>query len=342
MESDLNRNDVARKSFRIPAHRLGNRLVTPPVPPPRVDLEPKTSPHTASVEEKKNERNLKGTGQPPPPPKRISNFQRELQKMSLERAESSSIAKASALQKTDKSEKNTDIMDGAQPSSTDVLNQLEKHIIQMEIDSKNKVNAAPVIKPMLKVSNRYGHHENLLNTGISNIASGTALGYQMGTDDHNDGNEAESRGGDLIRDSVYRKSTGAGAGDNLELTKLTKKSKIIKPVNRTVSDTKNLENTVKSFRQGIKKPDIIMTTTTTSETAPLQPLNIRKKEDVYELKSSDDSSGNRSTVVQVTPKRQPVEDVLRQNLHQRLNRARTKEIVKEVTKSFLQWNHTFP
>lgn len=135
------------------------------------------------------------------------------------------------------------------PSSIDMLNQLEKHIHQMEIDSKaNEVFASPTTnmptKPMIKMTNRYGDHENLLNTGISNVASGSGLGYDGTDGDDDDDLEPRpfQRGAGQARNSTLGVSLGAAP-------------KVGKPIGRTVSDTKNVESVVKSIRMGLKKMD---------------------------------------------------------------------------------------
>lgn len=142
-----------------------------------------------------------------------------------------------------------------QPSSIDMLNQLEKHIHQMEIDSKaNEVFASPTPivvpqKQMIKMTNRYGDHENLLNTGISNVASGTGLCF-----DGTDGDD------DDLSPRPFQRGTGQARNSTLGVS-LTAAPKVGKPIGRTVSDTKNVESVVKSIRLGLKKMDDDLKTT---------------------------------------------------------------------------------
>lgn len=183
-----------------------------------------------------------------------------------------------------------------QPSSIDMLNQLEKHIHQMEIDSKaNEVFASPptevAVKQMIKMTNRYGDHENLLNTGISNVASGTGLCY-----DETDGDD------DDLEPRTFQRGTGQARNSTLGVS-LTAAPKMGKPIGRTVSDTKNVESVVRSIRMGLKKMDDDLKTTAAnrlsaaaakakvqqqaaqnnhfqpSNNGPISPLTNKKKED---------------------------------------------------------------
>lgn len=142
------------------------------------------------------------------------------------------------------------------PTSIDMLNQLEKHINQMELDSKTNelfpsvplqhlqhaTSAQQHIKPMIKLTNRYGDHENLLNTGISNVTSGTALCYDADNDE-------DSESGEFRRGGDSRSSTIAVSSSKMMALKVKK------PIGRTVSDTKSAETTVKILRMGLKPKD---------------------------------------------------------------------------------------
>lgn len=311
----MQRDDIARKSFRVPAHRAAKRLA--PAPPPRSDSIDKSA-TTLLNDKKTNELNMRNTlnskvlssatsGKEGPSTSETRKFAvtglssrlyNETSKMNSTKSEVikvdgdyslklsdikiSTEEYGGTLGRNEKAKKdffnsNKDPVDGPHKvhvSSNDALNQLEKHIHQMEIDSKTNSIFDPKPKPMVKVTNRYGDHENLLNTGISNVTSGTALCYEADEDDEPDHH--------FKRGVASRSSTSA-----VVTSKLLPKTKTTKPVNRTASDTKNVENTIKMMRIALKKQDNVASGTNGNEmgevrdsTGPLSPLSIKKKEDM--------------------------------------------------------------
>lgn len=310
----MQRDDIARKSFRVPAHRATKRLA--PAPPPRTDSIDKSA-TTLLNDKKTTELNMRNTlnskvtssgnsakDVPSTSDTRkytvtgvSSRLYNETSKINSTKSEVIQVdgdhnlklsdikvnteEYGGTLGRNEKAKKdffnsNKDPVDGTHKvvSSTDALNQLEKHIHQMEIDSKTNSIFDPKPKPMIKVTNRYGDHENLLNTGISNVTSGTALCYEADEDDEPDQH--------FKRGAASRSSTSA-----VVTSKLLPKSKTTKPVNRTASDTKNVENTIKMMRIALKKQDNTVAGMNGKEigdvrdsSGPLSPLSIKKKEDM--------------------------------------------------------------
>ncbi|XP_055692477.1 serine/threonine-protein kinase MARK2 isoform X7 [Lutzomyia longipalpis] len=155
-------------------------------------------------------------------------------------------------------------------TSIDVLNKLQKQINDMEVYTKMnppQERAEDAVDRAPQKSGRYKEHENLLQTGISNIASRQGLGYLNRGDatDEEDDEGAMMHPGEFKRGADGRNSTGGALGI---ASKFLPKTKMAKPVNRTASDTKNVENTVKLMRAGLKKPP-----------APLEPTRKGTKED---------------------------------------------------------------
>uniref|UniRef100_A0A1L8DKM8 MAP/microtubule affinity-regulating kinase 3 n=1 Tax=Nyssomyia neivai TaxID=330878 RepID=A0A1L8DKM8_9DIPT len=149
-------------------------------------------------------------------------------------------------------------------TSIDVLNKLQKQINDMEVYTKMNPQAEDTVDKVGHKSERYKQHENLLQTGISNIASRQGLGYLSHATDEED--EEAMHPGEFKRGGDGRSSTGGALGI---ASKFLPKTKMAKPVNRTASDTKNVENTVKLMRAGLKKVQ-----------APRDPSPMRKtKED---------------------------------------------------------------
>ncbi|KAJ6650115.1 MAP/microtubule affinity-regulating kinase 3 [Pseudolycoriella hygida] len=304
----MQRDDIARRSFRVPAYRAKKGLA--PAPPPRSDSIDKSA-TTLLNDKKTNELNMKntlntktlasatGTFSAATETKRFSGISRlrnQVPKIGNTKSEvikvdgdrdshiidfkMSTEEYGGTLGRNEKGKHDLfnsikDTTDGphkALLSSSDALNQLEKHIHQIEIDSKTNSIFDPKPKPMIKVTNRYGDHENLLNTGISNVTSGTALCYEADED-----NEPESS---FQRGAASRSSTSAVT------SKIVSKTKSTKPVNRTASDTQNVENTVKMMRIALKKDNVLSGTNvkrisdTKDSDVTLSPLNIKKKEDV--------------------------------------------------------------
>lgn len=323
----MQRDDIARKSFRVPAHRATKRLA--PAPPPRSDSIDKSA-TTLLNDKKTNELNLRNTlnskvlssgtsGKESPSTSDARKFTattlssrlyNETSKMNATKSEVIKVDGDYSLKLSDikltteeyggtlgrneKAKKDffnstKDPVDSSHKvhvSSSDALNQLEKHIHQMEIDSKSNSIFDPKPKPMIKVTNRYGDHENLLKTGISNVTSGTALCSDEADGDDDEHDQHFKRG------AASRSSTSA-----VVTSKLLPKTKTTKPVNRTASDTKNVENTIKMMRIALKKQDNVPTVTNGKEmtdvrdsTGPLSPLSIKKKEDMVFVETGKISS----------------------------------------------------
>lgn len=347
----MQRDDIARKSFRVPAHRAAKRLA--PAPPPRSDSIDKSA-TTLLNDKKTNELNIKNTlnskvlssvttsgKEASPSTSQTRNFAaagfssrsyNETAKMNSTKSEviqvdgdfnlklsdikMSTEEYGGTLGRNEKAKKdffnsNKDPIDGSHKvhvSSTDALNQLEKHINQMEIDSKTKSIFDPKPKPMVKVTNRYGDHENLLNTGISNVTSGTALCYEADEDD-----EPEHH---FQRGTASRSSTSA-----VVTSKLLPKTKSTKPVNRTASDTKNVENTIKMMRIALKKQDNVASGTKGNDvgdvrdsTGPLSPLSVKKKEDMVFVETEKITSQKPIEVLNTHKNRLKNLETLRHNI----------------------------
>lgn len=359
---DLKRDDIARKSIRLRiSKRLApvppTRIESIPSPSSSTSSSSTIdSAFPSRIERQVNEINLRNTLVSPPSPfSRISKFDASPVSSQLiattdadvpvAHSESflklSDIKKCSAVSLDRNNQARMDFFTNpiqrtatplaarpptssqTQPSSIDMLNQLEKHINQMEIDSKaNEVFASPTnempVKQMIKMTNRYGDHENLLNTGISNVASGTGLCFD-GTDGDDDDLEPRpfQRGASQARNSTLGVSLSAAP-------------KVGKPVGRTVSDTKNVESVVRSIRLGLKKMDDDLKTTAanrlsaaaakakiqqqqaaqnsqyqpSSNGSTISPLTNKKKEDTIMVADRDRlplPHGHRPRVVAATP-----------------------------------------
>ncbi|GAB0096129.1 MAP/microtubule affinity-regulating kinase 3 [Sergentomyia squamirostris] len=140
-------------------------------------------------------------------------------------------------------------------TSIDVLNKLQKQINDMEVYTK--MNPPPKTEDTVdkvvkgQKSGRYQANENLLQPGLSNIASRQGLGYlNRGEGAETDDDEEAIHPVEFKRGADGRNSTGGALG---LASKFLPKTKMAKPVIRTASDTKNVENTVKLIREGLKK-----------------------------------------------------------------------------------------
>lgn len=180
-----------------------------------------------------------------------------------------------------------------QPSSIDMLNQLEKHIHQMEIDSKaNEVFAnspatepmPSAVKQMIKMTNRYGDHENLLNTGISNLASGTGLCYD----------EADGDDDDDLEPRPFQRGTGQARNSTLGVS-LSATPKVGKPIGRTVSDTKNVESVVRSIRLGLKKMDDDLKNTAANRQSAAAAAKAKAQQQQQQLTNQNSNSYHQPT-----------------------------------------------
>lgn len=364
--TDLNRDDIARKSIRISStNRFSKRIA--PVPPPRLESIntstdiPKTSTIILRQEATINQTptdyntqqlNIKNTlnsnmaaanavasaTKTSSTSPRLSTFSYEKRSPILLSSARESVVVSSMIKKIDEStskesseldqcpavnnsgtfDRNTKAkMDffatindketpvslkqvTSQPATTtsiDVLNKLEQHINQMELDTKtNELFSAIPAQPLIKMNNRYGDHTNLLNTGISNVASGTALCYDADNDDDHEPAEfkraSESRNSTIAVSGASRMN-GNGIG-NL--------SKVKKPVSRAMSDTKNAETTVKIMR--LKKADDETKAEQTARPpigkpmhAMMSPLTNKKKEDTILMEADKISLNSRARAV---------------------------------------------
>lgn len=111
-------------------------------------------------------------------------------------------------------------------------------------DEKMTITSPKMYK---KVSERYGEQSNLLNTGISDVASGHGLAFESSQDDVEQPMEFK-RGVD------GRNSTGGAVAFATKF--LSPKPKVVKPVARTSSDSKNMEVTIRNLRAKMKERDL--------------------------------------------------------------------------------------
>lgn len=138
-------------------------------------------------------------------------------------------------------------------------------------------NSSPIdgtISPMLykKRSKRYGEQQDLLNTGISDMASGTGLAYIEPHPDDEDNPIEFKRGVD------GRNSTGGAMSFT---SKFLPKPKPTKPVVRTSSDTKSIEQTIQLLRARTREMknnriqgEMTTTTTTNQQSTAVPPIKI--------------------------------------------------------------------
>lgn len=97
------------------------------------------------------------------------------------------------------------------------------------------------------INNRYGEQENLLKTGISDVASGNGLAF------HENENSDIEEPIEFKRGIDSRNSTGGAVP--AQTAKFFIKPRIVKPVSRTTSDTKNVEAKVLMMRKMMKDRD---------------------------------------------------------------------------------------
>lgn len=97
------------------------------------------------------------------------------------------------------------------------------------------------------INNRYGEQENLLKTGISDVASGHGLAF------HENENSDIEEPIEFKRGIDSRNSTGGAVP--AQTAKFFTKPRIVKPVSRTTSDTKNVEAKVLLMRKMMKDRD---------------------------------------------------------------------------------------
>lgn len=97
------------------------------------------------------------------------------------------------------------------------------------------------------INNRYGEQENLMKTGISDVASGHGLAF------HENENSDIEEPIEFKRGIDSRNSTGGAVP--AQTAKFFTKPRIVKPVSRTTSDTKNVEAKVLMMRKMMKDRD---------------------------------------------------------------------------------------
>ncbi|XP_061514930.1 MAP/microtubule affinity-regulating kinase 3 isoform X12 [Anopheles gambiae] len=146
--------------------------------------------------------------------------------------------------------------------SLSVLQTLERQINTMEFDERMKQRRDLLLQPpgspgspimssasMARRKDQrpvhYGELPSLLNTGISDVATGNGFGYldreDSGANDDSDDELAHARQNAFKRGEEGRSSTGGATGYSM-------KPKATRIINRTVSDTKNAEAAVKTIR----------------------------------------------------------------------------------------------
>ncbi|XP_058837271.1 serine/threonine-protein kinase MARK1-like isoform X13 [Topomyia yanbarensis] len=155
--------------------------------------------------------------------------------------------------------------------SLSVLQNLERQINTMEFDTRMNADRTTDLKETKKERPvHYGELPSLLNSGISDVA-GNGFGYmeRAGSD-----SDDELTPSSFKRGEDSRCSTGGAVTSNS--LAYARRMKTARPVNRTVSDTKNAENSAKLIRQ--KKPPaprpppmIIPTSTTTPHVTGMIP-----------------------------------------------------------------------
>lgn len=152
--------------------------------------------------------------------------------------------------------------------SLSVLQTLERQINTMEFDTRMKQErSAEPLEPKKERPVHYGELPSLLNTGLSDVA-GNGFGYmdKAGSDSDENLNPSSFKRGE---DS--RSSTGGAIGS---ASTYARKLKTTRTVNRTVSDSKNAENTAKLLRQKkppAPRPPMIIPTTSPPQITKLIP-----------------------------------------------------------------------
>uniref|UniRef100_A0A182P1C5 non-specific serine/threonine protein kinase n=1 Tax=Anopheles epiroticus TaxID=199890 RepID=A0A182P1C5_9DIPT len=171
--------------------------------------------------------------------------------------------------------------------SLSVLQTLERQINTMEFDERMKQRRDLLLQPpgspgspimnssTMAMTRRkdhrpvhYGELPSLLNTGISDVATGNGFGYleredSTGVVDDSDDELVHARQNAFKRGEEGRSSTGGATG-------YSKKPKATRIINRTVSDTKNAEVAVKTIRlkKLAPKPPVVVAMKPTAPPAP--------------------------------------------------------------------------
>lgn len=153
--------------------------------------------------------------------------------------------------------------------SLSVLQTLERQINTMEFDTRMKQERStePIAaaEPKKERPVHYGELPSLLNTGISDVA-GNGFGYMDKPGSDSDENLTPAS---FKRGEDSRSSTGGAIGSTY-----ARKLKTTRTVNRTVSDSKNAENTAKLLRQKkppAPRPPMIIPTTSPPQVTKLVP-----------------------------------------------------------------------
>ncbi|XP_055620460.1 serine/threonine-protein kinase MARK1-like isoform X23 [Toxorhynchites rutilus septentrionalis] len=143
----------------------------------------------------------------------------------------------------------SDPSQGVDDQSLSVLQNLERQINTLEFDTRMKAaeRSVELLDTKKERPVHYGELPSLLNTGISDVA-GNGFGYMDKAGSDSD-DELVSRTFKRGQDS--RSSTG-GVMTSSPSSPYGRKFRTTRIVNRTVSDSKNAENTAKLMRQ--KKP----------------------------------------------------------------------------------------
>lgn len=158
--------------------------------------------------------------------------------------------------------------------SLSVLQTLERQINTMEFDTRMKQErSAEPLEPKKERPVHYGELPSLLNTGLSDVA-GNGFGYmdKAGSDSDENLNPSSFKRGE---DS--RSSTGGAIGS---ASTYARKLKTTRTVNRTVSDSKNAENTAKLLRQKkppAPRPPMIIPTTSPPQITKLIPKDAQQR-----------------------------------------------------------------
>lgn len=151
--------------------------------------------------------------------------------------------------------------------SLSVLQNLERQINTMEFDTRMKAErSAEKLETKKERPVHYGELPSLLNTGLSDVA-GNGFGYMDKTGSDSEENLTQSS---FKRGEDSRSSTGGAIG---AASTYARKLKTTRTVNRTVSDTKNAENTAKLLRQKkpAPRPPMIIPTTSPPQVTKMVP-----------------------------------------------------------------------
>uniref|UniRef100_A0AAG5DV45 MAP/microtubule affinity-regulating kinase 3 n=1 Tax=Anopheles atroparvus TaxID=41427 RepID=A0AAG5DV45_ANOAO len=291
---EFERNEAIRKSIRLKALPAKLEVATPPtahgttpssasVTSPSLSglrcslvASPLPSPRSSTIRERNlrnNNNSLQQRPSPSAPPPAVAKVDiRDQYSLKL-----SDITKSSPAPPPpeDGAKANVGTTTVGENESLSVLQTLERQINTMEFDERMKQRRDLLLQPpgspgspvmtSVMVSRRkdrpvhYGELPSLLNTGISDVATGNGFGYlERGGGAGGEGDDSDddlhARPNAFKRGEDGRSSTGGATG-------YRPKPKATRVVNRTVSDTKNAETAVKTMRlkKLAPKPPIVMT-----------------------------------------------------------------------------------